>query len=34
LRNHVWHILLREGVDLLNADDLEAASGDDWRKGR
>ena len=29
-RNRVWRALVEEGVDLLNADDLSAASGMDW----
>jgi hypothetical protein len=32
LRNHVWHILIREGVDILNADDLVGATRRDWRR--
>lgn len=32
LRNHVWDVLITEGVDLLNVDDLEAASRWDWTK--
>jgi hypothetical protein len=32
LRNHVWHILMREGVDILNVDDLRGATGSDWRR--
>lgn len=34
LRNHIWHILVREGADMLNADDLQAASTQDWRRWR
>lgn len=34
LRNHVWHILVREGADLINADDLDAARWGDWRRVR
>lgn len=34
LRNHIWHILVREGADMLNADDLRAASRQDWRMWR
>lgn len=30
LRNHVWTTLLREGVDVLNVDDVKAASKRDW----
>lgn len=32
LRNHVWDVLVREGVDLLNVDDLKGATGRDWSK--
>ena len=32
LRNHVWHILIREGVDMLNVDDLRHATERDWRR--
>lgn len=32
LRNHVWHILMREGVDILNVDDLRGATTRDWRR--
>lgn len=34
LRNHVWEVLVKEGVDLLNVDDLKGASARDWGKGR
>lgn len=34
LRNHVWHILMREGVDVLNVDDLRHATRRDWRKNK
>lgn len=34
LRNHVWHVLVREGVDLINVDDLREATQQDWRKHR
>lgn len=34
LRNHVWHILVREGVDIINVDDLRDATQQDWRKHR
>jgi hypothetical protein len=30
LRNYVWRVLVREGVDMLNVDDLRAASRADW----
>ncbi|KAL1304189.1 hypothetical protein AAFC00_000612 [Neodothiora populina] len=32
LRNHIWDVLVREGTDMLNADDLRSASRHDWRK--
>lgn len=31
LRNHVWRILVQEGVDMLNVDDLIGATKGDWR---
>lgn len=34
LRNHIWHILIREGVDLISVDDLSSATRRDWRKSR
>lgn len=34
LRNHVWHVLVSEGADMLNADDLRSASRADWRRWR
>lgn len=30
LRNHVWDVLVEEGVDMLNVDDLKAASKLAW----
>ena len=30
VRDHVWDVLVREGVGMLNVDDLEAASRRDW----
>lgn len=30
LRNHVWDVLVREGVDMLNVDDLRGASKQTW----
>lgn len=30
MRNRIWEILVREGVDLLNVDDLEGAAKRDW----
>ncbi|PGH13267.1 hypothetical protein AJ80_06377 [Polytolypa hystricis UAMH7299] len=32
LRNHLWAALVREGVDILNVDDLRAATRQDWFK--
>lgn len=32
LRNHVWHVLVREGVDVLDVDDLNGATRRDWRR--
>ncbi len=32
LRNHVWDVLVKEGVDLLNVDDLKGATKRDWMK--
>ncbi|PKX99075.1 phosphatidylinositol-specific phospholipase C/glycerophosphodiester phosphodiesterase family protein [Aspergillus novofumigatus IBT 16806] len=34
LRNHVWHVLVREGVDYINVDDLAEGTMQDWRKHR
>lgn len=31
-RNHVWHVLMKEGADVLNVDDLKSAAHLDWRK--
>ncbi|OJJ37526.1 hypothetical protein ASPWEDRAFT_458281 [Aspergillus wentii DTO 134E9] len=31
LRNHIWTVLARESVDILNVDDLESAARKDWR---
>lgn len=30
LRNHVWSVLVREGVDILNVDDLHSATRKEW----
>lgn len=30
LRDHVWDVLVREGVDVLNVDDLRAVKGGKW----
>jgi hypothetical protein len=32
LRNHVWSVLIKEGADYLNVDDLKAAAKADWRR--
>ena len=34
LRNHIWRLLVREGADVLNVDDLRAAARGDWRRRR
>lgn len=34
LRDYVWDVLVKEGADMLNVDDLEAATRDNWRKTR
>ncbi len=30
LRNRLWEVLVEEGVDVLNVDDLKGASARDW----
>ncbi|KAL4911964.1 PLC-like phosphodiesterase [Aspergillus aurantiobrunneus] len=30
LRNHIWRVLVREGVDMLNVDDLVSATRKEW----
>lgn len=32
LRNYVWEVLVDEGIDLLNVDDLKGATQRDWSK--
>lgn len=32
LRNHIWTVLVREGADVLNVDDVRAASRGNWRR--
>ena len=32
VRNRIWTVLVEEGVDLLNVDDLNAATKGDWTK--
>lgn len=34
LRNHLWTVLIREGVDILNVDDLKSAARRDWSGSR
>jgi len=34
LRNHIWHILVRENPDILSIDDLYGATRTDWRRRR
>jgi hypothetical protein len=34
LRNHVWRVLVREGADVLNVDDVRAAARGNWRRRR
>jgi len=31
-RNRVWQVLVQEGIDLLNVDDLDGATKEDWTK--
>lgn len=30
LRNHIWRVLVHEGVDILNVDDLQGATKKEW----
>ena len=32
LRNHIWDVLVMEGVDILNVDDLKGATKRNWQK--
>lgn len=32
-RDYVWRTLIKEGVDLLNADDVQSAAKRDWSRG-
>jgi len=34
LRNHVWNVLVHEGVDVINTDDLRGATRQDWKSNR
>lgn len=34
VRNSIWDSLVKEGVDMLNVDDLKAAARKDWTKAR
>ncbi|KAK5657270.1 hypothetical protein OQA88_3329 [Cercophora sp. LCS_1] len=31
-RNRIWEILVKEGIDLLNVDDLDGATKEDWTR--
>lgn len=31
LRNHIWHVLTKEGADVLNVDDLKGATTENWK---
>ncbi|CZT19111.1 uncharacterized protein RCC_04957 [Ramularia collo-cygni] len=31
LRNHVWDVLMKEGADMLNVDDLKGAAAENWK---
>lgn len=33
LRNYIWEVLVKEGIDYLNVDDLDGATKGDWQKG-
>lgn len=33
LRNYLWSVLVREGVDVLNVDDLQSAVREEWMGG-
>ncbi|CAM1511880.1 Fc.00g093930.m01.CDS01 [Cosmosporella sp. VM-42] len=32
-RDYIWRVLIREGIDLLNADDIQSAAKRDWSHG-
>lgn len=34
LRNHVWHVLSKEGADVLSVDDVEGCARASWRRTR
>ncbi|KAJ5819628.1 hypothetical protein N7474_005219 [Penicillium riverlandense] len=34
LRNHVWQVLVREGVDVVSTDDLKDVTSQDWGEHR
>ncbi|KAK0735630.1 hypothetical protein B0T21DRAFT_412241 [Apiosordaria backusii] len=34
VRNKIWEVLVGEGMDMLNVDDLQGATREDWRKIR
>lgn len=31
LRNHIWHVLIKEGVDVLSVDDVEGCAMASWK---
>lgn len=31
LRNHVWHVLIKEGADILSVDDIRGCAMESWR---
>lgn len=31
LRNHVWHVLIKEGADVLSVDDIRGCAMESWR---
>lgn len=35
LRNHVWHVMFKEGAEVLSVDDVKGCAMVDWRtRGR
>lgn len=32
LRNHVWHVLIKEGADVLSVDDVRGCAVESWRR--
>jgi hypothetical protein len=31
LRNHIWHVLVKEGADFLSVDDIEGCAKASWK---